>query len=98
MNTEDTPQTEITIDPSDKPVLTQEFAAMSLSTTNNIDFASYSSLQSDQLHQPLKETLLLLPLHLSMNNSTWHLTPHVQITLSMTEIYFKHMMQAAPFL
>ena len=46
MNTENTPQTEITIDPSDEPVLTQEFAAMSLNTTNDINFASYSSLQS----------------------------------------------------
>ena len=45
-NTEDTPQTEITIDPSDELVLTQEFAAMSLNTMNDIDFASYSSLQS----------------------------------------------------
>ena len=46
VNTEDTPQTEITIDLSDEPVLTQEFAAMSLNTMNDIDFASYSSLQS----------------------------------------------------
>jgi hypothetical protein len=54
-NVKEVQETEVVVDTADKSVLTQEFAAMSLSLSNNIDFSFYHL--SDSTILPTKENV-----------------------------------------